>query len=197
MLTYLSSIDQSLFLALNSAHSPFFDHFFYYATRPIVWLPLYLALLVLVIREFRWKTLIVVLTAAILITASDQLANLVKAGSGRLRPSHEPRLEQQVHTVNGYTGGKLGFYSNHASNNFAFALFLILLLRRRYRWLTAVLLLYALIMSYSRIYLGVHYPGDILAGAAIGCLLGCLFAWATSRAMHLRRGEAGSEKTIR
>jgi len=174
MLEILNNIDQSFFLTLNGLHSPFFDQFFFYATKPIVWLPLYLLITYLAIRTFKWKTITLVIGIALMITASDQLANLTKHGTTRLRPSHEPEIEQ-VHIVNGYKGGQHGFYSGHASTSFAIALFLILLLRRHYRWIIPVMLAYAFIMAYSRIYLGVHYPGDILAGGAIGSLLGLGF----------------------
>jgi len=184
MLEALNNIDQTLFLALNGLHSPFFDQFFYYATKPIVWLPLYLLIIYLVIRSFKWKTITVVIGIALMIMASDQLANLSKHGTKRFRPSNEPEIEQLVHTVNGYKGGQYGFFSAHASTNFAIAIFLILLLRRRYRWVIPVMLVYAFIMAYSRIYLGVHYPGDILAGVGIGSLLGLGFGKLTDYAIH-------------
>ena len=179
MLETLNNIDQSLLLTLNGFHSPFFDQFFYYATKPIVWLPLYLLIIYLVIRTFKWKTITIVIGLALMITASDQLANLSKHGAKRFRPSNEPEIEQLVHTVNGYKGGQYGFFSAHASTNFALAVFLILLLRRRYRWIIPVMLVYASVMAYSRIYLGVHYPGDILAGTFIGIVIGTFFAWLT------------------
>jgi len=175
MLESLNHIDQTLFLALNGFHAPFFDHLFYYATKPIVWLPLYCLIVYLVVRVFKWKIIVIVIGVALMITASDQLTNLSKYGTKRLRPSHEPQIEQQVHTVNDYKGGQYGFWSAHASTNFALAIFLILLLRRRYRWIIPVILIYASIMAYSRIYLGVHYPGDILAGIVVGSLLGLVF----------------------
>lgn len=181
MLESLTHIDQSLFLTLNGLHSPFFDQFFYYATKPIIWLPLYLLMLFLLIREFKWKTITIVIAVALMITTSDQLANVSKYGTKRLRPTHEPGIEQLVHTVNDYRGGQYAFYSAHASNNFAIAVFLLLLLRRRYRWLVPVLLIWASIMAYSRIYLGVHYPGDILAGILMGIFLANLFTWITRK----------------
>jgi undecaprenyl-diphosphatase len=98
---------------------------------------------------------------------------------GVLTPQIEPEIEQLVHSVNDYKGGQYGFFSAHASTNFAIAIFLIFLFRGRYRWMIPVLLVWASIMAYSRIYLGVHYPGDILAGLIVGGILGCLFAWLT------------------
>jgi undecaprenyl-diphosphatase len=184
MLDSLIQFDQTFFQALNGVHNPFFDQIFWYATKPIIWLPLYLIMLFLIIREFRWKTITIVIAVALLITASDQLANFSKYETLRLRPSHEPEIEQQVHIVNDYRGGQYGFFSAHASTNFAIAVFLIFLLHRRYRWFVPVLLIWASIMAYSRIYLGVHYPGDILAGVFIGIILGSLFAWLTRLAVQ-------------
>jgi len=181
VLESLMDIDQSLFLTLNRLHNHFFDRFFSYATQPFIWIPLYLLLLVLVIRSFRWKTFVVIIAVALMIGVSDQLANVSKSTVKRIRPTYHPDTEQMVHTVNGYKGGQYGFYSSHASTNFAIAIFLILLLRKRTYWITPLLLIWASIMAYSRIYLGVHYPGDILAGIIIGVLLGFLFAWLTRK----------------
>ena len=173
MLDYLNHIDHSLFLFLNGIHSPFFDRLMFQATRSMLWLPLYLIFLYLVFRQYRWKTLIVLLIVAIMILVSDQLANLCKASFQRLRPSNEPGLP--VHIVNAYKGGLYGFYSSHASNTFSVAVFLIVFLGKRYKWLWIVALPWALLMSYTRIYLGVHFPGDILAGIFMGCIFGYLF----------------------
>jgi len=184
MLDKMLHFDQSLFLTLNGLHSPFFDWFFWYATKPVIWLPLYLLSLVLVIREFRWKTVTILIAVAMMIAASDQMANVSKFGTQRLRPSHDPEIEQMVHSVNGYKGGQYGFYSAHASTNFAIAIFLSLLLYRRYRWMVPVLLIWASIMAYSRIYLGVHYPGDTLTGMLIGIIVGWIFATLTRYAIR-------------
>lgn len=186
MLDSLVHIDQSLFLILNGAHSPFFDQFFWYATKPIVWFPLYLLVLVLLIRTFKLRSITIVMALALMIAASDQLSNISKYGTHRLRPSHTPEIEQMVHSVNDYKGGQYGFYSGHASTNFAIAVYLILFLRRKHLWLIPVLLVWASIMAYSRIYLGVHFPGDTLAGAIAGVLLGGLFAWLAAYAIRIQ-----------
>ena len=139
----------------------------------MVWIPLYLVFLYLIIRQYKWKTLMVLVLAAVMILVSDQLANLFKDTFQRLRPSHEPGL--MVHLVNAYKGGEYGFYSSHASNAFSIAVFLIVLAGKRYKWVWIIALPWAMLMSYTRIYLGVHFPGDILAGIMMGSLIGYSF----------------------
>jgi len=140
------------------------------ATKSITWIPLYLVFLNLIIRQYKWNGLIILVLAALMILVSDQLSNLAKDTFQRLRPSHEPGL--MVHLVNAYKGGEYGFYSSHATNNFSIAVFLIVLTGKRFKWLWIVALTWAFLMSYTRIYLGVHFPGDILAGMMMGSLIG-------------------------
>lgn len=170
MLDYLTGIDREAFLSLNGWHNPFFDNLMWVMTKMIVWIPLYLIFLYLVIRKYKWETVIILLFAAVIILISDQLSNFVKENTHRLRPSHEPGLS--VHLVNAYKGGMYGFYSAHASNTFSIAVFLIVLLWNDYRYFFLVSVFWALLMSFSRIYLGVHYPGDILAGMLAGSIIG-------------------------
>jgi undecaprenyl-diphosphatase len=96
----------------------------------------------------------------------------------RLRPSHEPHLQTLIHTLNGYQGGTYGFYSGHASNAFAVAFFMITSLSGKRKYILPAAMVYAILTAYSRIYLGVHYPGDILMGAIVGALLGTGLAFA-------------------
>jgi undecaprenyl-diphosphatase len=166
------ALDRSVFLFLNGLHAGFLDPVMFWATKPVVWLPLFLVLLYFTIRTFRWKTLAIILSVVAVVTVSDQMANLSKDQFKRFRPSQDPGLEAAVHTVNGYRGGLYGFYSGHGSSTMAVAVFLIFLFRGRYRWLAPVILSWAVIMGYTRIYLGVHYPGDVLAGMLMGVLIG-------------------------
>jgi undecaprenyl-diphosphatase len=176
MLEYLNNIDRTLFLFLNGLHAPWLDTVMFWISKALVWIPFYLLLLWLVIRKYGKGTLWILLFIALMITAGDQIANLFKDGVQRLRPSQDTTL-CCVHLVNGYKGGTYGFYSAHASNTFALAVFLLLVLRKHYRYMAPVMITWAFVLSYSRIYLGVHYPGDMLAGMVAGILLGLLFGF--------------------
>ena len=170
MITFLHDIDRSFFLFLNGLNTTFLDPVMYYASKSILWLPLYLFFLFLVIRKYKWQTLLILILAAIMITISDQLSNLSKDFFQRLRPSNEPGLT--VHLVFAYKGGMFGFYSGHASNSFAIAVFLIMLMEKHQRYFFIPVVLWAFFVSYTRIYLGVHYPGDVFAGMIVGSLIG-------------------------
>ena len=172
MLEILNQLDQELLLFLNGFHSPFFDTFMYLISGKLVWAVLYLSILVHIYRTYGWKTGLYLLVAIILvITCCDQMASgILKPTFQRFRPSRSPELENLVHTVNGYRGGKYGFASSHAANVFGLATFCSLLFRNRK--LSLFLFSWAALVSYSRIYLGVHYPGDIIVGTAIGLFFG-------------------------
>lgn len=171
MLDILSSIDRSLFFFLNGLHCSFFDPIMFWGTKTLTWLPLYILLVYLVFRKYKWQTLWILVFASVMIILSDQLSNVFKDWVGRPRPTHEPGLTG-IHTVNGYLGGQYGFYSAHASTNMAVAIFLILILKNSYSYFSPLILLWAVFMAYTRIYLGLHYPGDIFAGWLAGGLIG-------------------------
>jgi undecaprenyl-diphosphatase len=173
----IGEIDRNLFLFLNGMNSPFWDEVMWIISAKATWIPLYLFILWLFIRNHGRKTVVIILFVAAAITLSDQLSvHAFKDVFQRLRPCHEPDLEALVHIVRGKCGGKYGFVSSHAANSFSIALFALLLLKRR--WLSILLVSWALVVSYSRIYLGVHYPGDILGGAMLGSLTGWLLWYA-------------------
>ena len=172
MLESLQQIDTNIFLYLNGLHSSFFDMVMWWASNRFIWVPLYVGILWLLIRQNPGGVLLLLLMIFLLIVLSDQSANLAKFGFARLRPSHEPSLQGLVYLVQNYSGGKYGFYSAHASSSFAVAVFVISLAGARNKWLIPLMLSYAILVSYSRIYLGVHYPSDVLVGALIGSIYG-------------------------
>jgi undecaprenyl-diphosphatase len=180
----LRSLDTSLFLWLNSRHNSFFDVVMYWASHTWVWVPLYVVLAFLVFRFYGKKIVLILLTAAGMIALSDQSANLLKNGIQRYRPCHNLSIQNEVH-VNGNCGGQYGFVSSHASNTFALAFFLSMLLMFRFRYFPLFIFAWAMLVSYSRIYNGVHYPADIIGGAFIGLLCG-LVAWRFWRSVDER-----------
>ena len=145
----------------------------WWVSGKLSWLPLYVLILAGMILRFKWKTIYIVLSVTILITLSDQIsAHVFKDIFQRLRPCHNPEISGLIHLVNDYCGGKYGFVSSHAANSFAMATFTACLFRiKGYAWF---IFLWATLVSYSRIYLGVHYPGDIIGGAVLGFFLGIL-----------------------
>jgi undecaprenyl-diphosphatase len=174
MFDKLIALDTKIFLWLNALHSPGWDKIMWHISGKIEWLPLYLFLFGYIVYRYKWRSLAILLTLALAITLADQLAVLAfKETIRRLRPTHEPAIAHLVHTVNNYRGGAYGFVSNHAANSFALACYLSLLFRNKL--LTVLLILWACLVSYSRIYLGVHYPGDIIGGAILGSIIGWVF----------------------
>jgi len=169
MLDGLNHIDQQAFLWLNGQHSPFWDTIMFHVSSKPEWIPFYVIILGFIIWKYRWKSLWLILAGVILITLSDQVANLLKAAVRRPRPCKDPEIGHLVHLVNDYCSGLYGFVSGHAANSFAFATFVSLLFRRT--WVTAGMVFWAALLSYSRIYLGVHYPGDVIGGAILGAAL--------------------------
>lgn len=172
MLETLKMLDQNLLLTLNAHHNSFFDPIMWLFSDKLFWAPLYAWFLWLLYKQFPRHYWTVILAVILMIVASDQFCNLAKNGVMRLRPSQDPGIQAMVHIVNDYRGGMYGFYSGHASNAFAVALFMITIAGKKLKYLVPVCLLYATLTAYSRIYLGVHYPGDILTGALAGTLLG-------------------------
>jgi len=176
MLETIKSIDESLFLFLNSYHSLFFDRLMWLFSNKFFWAPLYAWFLWILYKKYPRQYWTVLVTIVLMIIVSDQFCNLAKYSVMRLRPSQEPHLRAMVHIVNNYRGGMYSFYSGHASNAFAVAFFMITIVAGIRKYIIPVSIAYAMLTAYSRIYLGVHYPGDIAAGIIMGTLLGIGFA---------------------
>ncbi len=166
----LGEIDKALFLALNGMHNSFFDPIMQFASNKYVWIPLYALLIWLIIKTFKKKSIIILLSIVLIIAFSDQFSVIIKNIVLRLRPCHNKMLLEQIH-INGNCGGYFGFVSSHAANTFALALFLSFLLRRKYNYFPHLIFAWAIFVSYSRIYNGVHYPLDIIGGAFLGLLI--------------------------
>jgi undecaprenyl-diphosphatase len=183
LIEFLDHIDRASFLFLNGFHNLFFDGLMFWITKGLLWIPLSLFFIFFLIRKYKWNALVILLFAGLMVLASDQMSWLVKETVQRLRPSQQPGL--MVHMVEAYKGGTYGFYSAHASNTICVAVFLIVLLGRNGWYVYIPAILFSLVMSYTRIYLGVHYPGDILAGWIAGGILGYLFGIVTQKIIRL------------
>ena len=167
--------DKELFLVLNNLGSQSFDQFWIMVSDKWIWIPLYIIFLYFLFKNYSVKVVIyILLFTAIGVTASDQLASLFKFGIARLRPCKDPSLMDSMRIVK--CGGRFGFYSAHASSTFFLATYLTVLLKRKVKWLPYFLFFWAAVVSYSRIYLGYHFPMDVVFGACMGFLLGGFFA---------------------
>lgn len=179
--------DQALFSWLNAHHSPLWDEVWWYLSQTWVWLPLFGLLAWVAWQRYRRAALWVVLAFGLAVGASDYTASgILKPLVNRTRPCNEPALAGTVHTVNGYCSGAPSFASSHAANSACVAVLSLLLLARGRRWLVPMVLAFWVLHSYSRIYLGVHYPGDILGGTLIGVTFACLLFILTKKATPLR-----------
>ena len=190
MLDTLQQLDQQLLLTLNGLHSPFWDSFMWLFSGKIIWIPMYATILYVLCKNFSlYITILTVVAIALTITYADQVcATLIRPLVERMRPSNlDNPLSEFVHIINGKRGGRYGFPSCHAANSFALAFFMMLFFKQRR--LTLFIMLWATVNSYSRIYLGVHYPGDLLVGAFVGFVGASLCYWLFSRLCRYKRQE--------
>ena len=172
----LKSIDNAVLLWINSRHSDTLDTVMWNASAKYTWIPLYMVFAYFVIIKYKKASWLPIVLVAISIVITDQGSNhLIKDMFLRYRPSHNLILQSQLHFVNNYTGGQYGFVSSHAANTTAFALFMILLFRNLLVGIS--LTCWVALVCYSRMYLGVHYPSDILGGMTLGIIVGSIMFW--------------------
>jgi undecaprenyl-diphosphatase len=165
--------DKNVFLFLNNLGSERWDGFWLIITKQLHWSPIFLFIFYFIIKKIGWKQFgYVVLFLAVLILVTDQLTNFFKYSFERLRPCNDTSLEGQMREV--LTRKSYSFFSGHASNSMATTTFIFLLFRKYFKY-SFLLFVFPLIFAYSRIYLGLHFPGDILTGYLFGLFLGTFF----------------------
>lgn len=175
MIEKILELDAKLFLYLNNLGNPFWDWFWLLITDKWTAIPLYALLLYLIFRRYGVRgTIISLVMVALLITCTDQLANVFKHGFERPRPCRQEGVMEYTRFI-AVRCGRFGYFSAHAASTFALAIFAGLILKKAWPKLIYILLFWALVVSYSRIYVGVHYPLDVITGMLIGALLGYLF----------------------
>jgi undecaprenyl-diphosphatase len=164
----IKQIDTQLFLWLNTKHNSFFDFVMYWLSNKWVWIPFYAMLLYILIKQYGKKAIGILITITVSIILSDQISTqLFKKNFLRYRPCHNLNLQTIMH-LNGDCGGMYGFVSSHAANSFALASLLFFFLFTTNKKLGYLLFIWAMLVSYSRIYNGVHYPADIVGGMLVG-----------------------------
>ena len=173
MLNTLEQADTQLLLFLNGFHNSYWDYFMMMYSSRFVWIPFYASFLYVMFRNYDWRssTKCLIAIIAIVLLCDQTTSGLIKPMVERLRPSNTDNpISPMVHIVSNYRGGRYGFPSSHAAN--AWGMFFFAMYLTRNRKLSLFLLAWAVVMAFSRTYMGVHYPGDIL----VGILFGALFA---------------------
>jgi undecaprenyl-diphosphatase len=180
VLEFLDHIDKELLLFLHKQSTPFLDVAMVAVTEKYTWILLYLILILALIRQFGWQSVYSIVAVILLVIISDQLTSgLMKPLFGRLRPCHDPEIGHLIRIIR-RCGGEFGFVSSHAANSVSVSTFFILLFRKSHRYVWWILI-WPLLFSYSRIYMGVHYPLDVICGAVVGIALGWLVYWGTEK----------------
>ena len=174
-------LDADILLWINGHYCAWCDTLMWYISHPMTWLPMYVLLMMILIIHYRsWKAMILIIIGFVLAVGLSDIvcSSVLKPLVCRLRPTHEPALDP-IHLVNGYVGGLYGFCSSHAANTMAVGLLFSLLYRNKIA--TTALMIWVALNCYSRMYLGAHYPGDIIVGLLVGAL------WAVVVFLALRR----------
>ncbi len=170
ILDQLIGLDKSALIYLNNLGSPKWDTFWLFITNQYNWIPLFILMLFLIFKVYGLKKgLLILLIAAVLVAFTDQFVNIIKHTFGRLRPNNDPSVKNLIRIL--YSPHSFSFVSGHATNSMANTVFIYLLLKKHFKYVW-LFFIWPLVFAYSRVYLGVHYPIDILTGALLGMCLG-------------------------
>ena len=184
----LNELDHQLTLAINGSNSLFWDNLMYTVTDTFSWSLVIVVLLIIIFKNNSWKEAVMIyVTIALLIFVADRICSgVVKPTVARWRPTQDPQLMYFIDVVRNYRGGRFGFFSGHACNTMCVAVFLSWLFRSPK--ITITLIFWSLTTTFTRLYLGVHYLGDVTVGFIVGIFLGTLFYWIMERFVHPKIG---------
>ena len=187
MIESLEHIDREILLFINGLHADWLDPIMWAISSNWFWIPMVALFIFMAVKRFGKWCWIPILAATLCFATTDVVSHNVKESVQRYRPTHNLEIEDEIHTVNDYRGGMYGFFSGHAANSFGLALITMLFIRRK--WYTITALCWASIVSYSRMYLAVHYPGDIFVGFCFGISVAVAFYIATKAIVKRTGGD--------